>query len=323
VKERIGPGEGGSGVTWHAGWLYFASDHGVWRYRWPSDAARPDLDGVEIVVDLPDLEYGYAHNAKGIAVGSDGRLYISIGSASDNCGNDNQGVPGTFPCPQLDARAGIWAFAPLTEGRGSARGTRIATGLRNAMPLAVDSLSGELWALSHGRDGLNQRWGWSNARSADQPAEILARITPDADFGWPYCMPVFAEGAPPSYERAPEYASVVGAEADCATKTPFVHGFPGHWAPMSVAPSPTGGDSMVVSFHGSRGRRPLREEGFHALIGSRDQMGEAVVLLRARPGMTPTRLVGTAWEPTGEIYLSDDAAGRVWLVRPGDPRPRR
>ena len=30
---RFGPGQGGSGVAWRAGWLYFAADSGVIRYR--------------------------------------------------------------------------------------------------------------------------------------------------------------------------------------------------------------------------------------------------------------------------------------------------
>ncbi len=40
---RFGPGVQGTGVTWRDGWLYFAADIGVIRYRWPAKAEAPDI----------------------------------------------------------------------------------------------------------------------------------------------------------------------------------------------------------------------------------------------------------------------------------------
>jgi glucose/arabinose dehydrogenase len=318
-RMALGPGEGGSGIAWRDGWLYFASDRSIWRYRWPADAQAPDLAGVAIITGMPFRDYGYAHNAKGIALSPDGQLYVSVGSATDNCANDTRAAPGAFPCPELATRAGIWAYGPTGDGAGTGPGRRVATGLRNAMALTVDSASRKLLVVSHGRDALNRRWGWDNTRSAEQPAELLGEVVPGADFGWPYCMPQYAPGQPASFLRAPEYEGLAEAEADCAGKTPFLHGFPGHWAPMSIVLDPTGGDSVVVAFHGSRGRQPLPEAGHQAVIGSRNALRDAVPLLRARRGSAPTRLVGSAWTPSGAIYLSDDATGRIWLVRRGEP----
>jgi glucose/arabinose dehydrogenase len=186
------------------------------------------------------------------------------------------------------------------------------------MAMTQDAATGTLWALSHGRDFLNRTWGVGDEESADQPAELLVRVTSGADFGWPYCMGRWRSNSPATLVVAPEYANQAGAA--CATRTQPALGFPGHWAPMAVAMAteamPEGWrHGLLIAFHGSRSRSPLPEAGHQLLYQPLDAAGlpagEARILLRSsdRPGTL--RLAGVAVAANGMVYLADDDFGRI------------
>jgi len=324
VVSRFGPGEGGSGVTWHAGWLYFAADIGIYRIPWPAAARAPAGEGEWIVERLPAGGAGWAHNMKGITVAGDGSVYVSVGSSTDNCQSGGEAMrrPGLWPCPELATRAGIWRFQPPTRPGGPWVGTRHATGLRNAMALAWDRRTGTLWAASHGRDFLNRTWGWSDQESANQPAELLVRVTPGADFGWPYCMGRWRDTVT-MLVVAPEYAEQPGAA--CERRTPPAKGFPGHWAPMAIAPATADLPArwqrgLFVAFHGSRSRTPLPEAGHQVLFQPLDlegrPTGAAEIFLRTTDKPGSLRPAGVAIALNGMIYVADDDHARIIRIEP-------
>jgi glucose/arabinose dehydrogenase len=324
VVSRFGPGEGGSGVTWHAGWLYFAADIGIYRIPWPAAARAPAGEGVWIVERLPAGGSGWAHNMKGITVAGDGSVYVSVGSATDNCQSGGEAMrrPGLWPCPELATRAGIWRFTPPARPGGAWVGTRYATGLRNAMALAWDPRRGTLWAATHGRDFLNRTWGWSDEESANQPAELLVRVTLGADFGWPYCMGRWRDTAI-TLVVAPEYAEQPGAA--CDQRTPPATGYPGHWAPMAIAPASAAlpavwRDGLFVAFHGSRSRTPLPEAGHHVVFQPLDAEGRltraSTIFLRTTDKPGSLRPAGVAIAPNGMIYVADDDHARIIRIEP-------
>src|SRR5688572_28020888 len=160
VKRFWGPRQGaaGSGIALAGDALYFASNDQVLRFAWPAGKAEPDSVPQVIVRGLP---VG-GHASKGIAIGKDGRLYVSIGSLTNSCQmRDRQNrSAGHQPCLELEQRAGIWRFDPKVEGQAAHLGARVATGLRNPMAVTIEPTTGTLYAGVHGRDQLTENWGW-------------------------------------------------------------------------------------------------------------------------------------------------------------------
>src|SRR2546430_13032883 len=187
VVSSFGVG-GGTGIAFAGEYLYFATNDAVVRWHWQIGALDPP-GGPDTVVN--GLTNRRQHAAKSIVVGSDGQLYVNIGAPSSSCQAQDRAPesPGQDPCPILDFAGGIWRFDPRHGGQTQSDGQRYATGLRNAVALAVDPGSGAVFAAQHGRDQLAANWPklYSDALSAELPAEVVFRLEAGGDYGWPYC----------------------------------------------------------------------------------------------------------------------------------------
>jgi glucose/arabinose dehydrogenase len=327
---RFGPGLPGTGIAWRAGWLYFAADAAVIRYRWPANATAPDSVGEWIAQNLPVGTYGSAHTMKGIAVGTDGMVYVSYGSATDNCQSQDRvkSSPGQWPCAELETRAGIWRFAPPAKPGGEWTAKRFATGLRNAEAIAIDPANRRLWTAVQGRDFLNREWGWPDTLSANQPAEMLEQLVEDGDYGWPYCQGNWTRTLT-ALVKAPEYGKQ--PDVNCAQKNQPIGGFPGHWAPMAIAVVNSAADpvphpGLFIAFHGSRSRAPLPEDGHFLIFQSLDETGHPTgpsrLMLHTVGPVGSLRPAGVAVSIGGNIYVTDDEHGRIYLIEPHAPRGR-
>ncbi len=320
-------GTAGTGIALRDGSLYFAPNTGVLRYPLPAGRLRPSGPPDTIVSGLPARP---GHSAKAIALrGND--LFVNIGSPSNSCQqNDREnGSPGKDPCRELETRAGIWRFAATRTGQTQRDGTRFATGIRNAVGLAIDPSTNELYATQHGRDQLFQNWGklYTAEQGAELPAEELLHVTQGDDFGWPYC---YYDQNQKKLVLAPEYGGDGGTKVGrCADRKGPVAAFPGHWAPDGLTfydgshfPSRYRG-GVFIAFHGSWNRAPEPQAGYKvvfvpmrngAAAGEYEVFADGFAGGDVSPRGADHRPVGLAVGPDGSLYIADDQGGRIWRV---------
>lgn len=326
ADERDDWGEtGGNEVLLTDGFLYFAPDDAVLRYPLDAGSMRPAGPPDTIVSGLPADRN---HAAKSLALGTDGSLYVNMGSPSNACMTDARTPesPGLDPCPELETRAGIWRFSADEAGQTLADGTRFATGLRNTVALRMHPEEGELYGVIHGRDQLDAMWPdvFDVDDNTEMPSEEFVRITEGADFGWPYC---FHDPRTGQKLLAPEYGGDGETVGRCAEKDMPIIGFPAHWAPNDLEfytgdafPERYRGGAFIA-FHGSWNRAPNPQEGFQVVFvpAAADGFGPAWETFADgfRNEQDPdahARPVGVATGPDGALYVSDSANGRIWRI---------
>jgi glucose/arabinose dehydrogenase len=317
LTRRFGPG-GGTGIALDSAHLYFATASKVIRWRWKPSQLEPDDASETIVTGLPTG----GHRAKTILLAPGNRLYVNLGSASNSCQERDRSPhsPGKDPCPELDTRAGIWQFAADRVGQREADGVRIATGLRNAMALALQPGTGALFAATHGRDQLGENWGYSDELNAELPAEEFVQLERGDHFGWPYCYYDPLQGLK---VVAPEYGGDGKTVGRCAAAKKPLLGFPAHWAPMALAFyaasqfPPAYRDGVFIAFHGSWNRAPLPQAGFRVVfipfVRNRPAGGYSTFAADAG-SPTGLRASGVAVGSDGSVYISADGNGKIWKV---------
>ena len=323
VVEHFGTA-GGTGVALGRGVLYFATQSTVLRYAMHPGELTPAGEPQVVARDLPTG----GHSAKNLALSPDGgTLFVNVGSATNSCQVADRSLesPGKDPCPELAYRAGIWRFDPNRTNQTQAAGTRFATGIRNAVGLAL-AADGQLWATQHGRDQLGQNWPklFDLEQSAEKPSEELFPVREGDDFGWPYCYHDIQLG---HLVLAPEYGGDGRRVGLCAQKKEPAVAFPAHWAPDGLVfytgsqfPEHYRGGAFVT-FHGSWNRAPLPQAGYRVVfvpfkdgkpLGTYETFADG--FWHPDQNVTQHRPVGVAQGPDGSLYITDDAAGRIWRV---------
>jgi glucose/arabinose dehydrogenase len=317
ARAQFGPG-GGTGVAVSGDAVYFGMNDRIIRYPRRSGELAPSAEGTVIVSGLPTG----GHSATTMALGPDGAIYVDHGSRSNSCQEQDRSdrSPGVRPCPELSERAGVWRYDATRAGQTPTPEARWATGLRNAMALAVNPSTGLLWGAPHGRDQLAANWGFPVETSAEKPAEEFGPIAKGADYGWPYC---YFDPITKKKVLAPEYGGDGERQGECADKTQPAIGFPGHWAPMALAfypsdrfgPAYRGGAFMA--FHGSWNRAPLPQAGFRVVFipfANGQPTGEWSTFAIDAESPTGLRASGVAVGPDGAVYVASDQAGKVWRI---------
>lgn len=320
----------GHGIAFQEPYLYFATEERVERFLMSSESLTP-VDGPEVIVSgMPD---DGDHVTKSIAVTPDGTLFVNLGSASDVCQEVNRepASPGLDPCPEMPTRSGIWRYDANQPGQVHSEANRFATGTRNIVALALNSLNGELYGVQHGRDNLNEYWPelFTPQDQAELPSEEFFHFVEGGDYGWPFC---YYDGREHRKVLGPEYGGNGVTQAQCTDVEQPIHIFPAHWAPNALLfyqgtnfPTRYRGGAFVA-FHGGFNRPdPFRDEGFNVTflpfrggMPSHDDrvfasgfIGEDAVSLPADAEHRPT---GLAEGPDGSLYITDDQAGRIWRV---------
>lgn len=282
IDDLYGP----YGLAFHERWLYVAEVTSVKRY--PYDAATTTVGRGEEVISLKDYDGGHVTRT----ILFDARhehLYLSVGSGSN------------VDAGESPIRAAINRYRPDGSGHEI-----YASGLRNAVGLGWNPVTGELWATSHERDGLGD----------DLPPDYLTRVVPGGFYGWPYAY-IGPHEDPRRKGEAPDlvaktlYPSVLLGGHAGAMDLLFYTGtqFPEKYR-----------NGCFVALHGSWNR--ARHAGYRVVFvpfkdgrpisGPEDfltgwMLGEDRQEVWGRP-------VGLLQLPDGSLLVSDDGAGKIWRI---------
>jgi glucose/arabinose dehydrogenase len=244
------------GLTWHRGRLYVAhivpSGGGGYAGRVTAFAGFDGRSFARSRVVLDGLPVG-RHRLGSLVAGSNGRLYLGIGSR-----HDAQGSPERLSATVVSFRPG-------------GRGLRVeATGLRNPYGLAFLPGTSRLLISEHGRDDLGLRRPPEELNLVD-----VRRRAPD--FGFPAC---FGQGGPAcrgtrrALVRLPAHAApgAVAVRAESAGRaTAFVPQFG-----SSFDAHPTGGNVVAVSLTRRAGGWHARARRFAGRLGRQNPLGAAI-----------------------------------------------
>jgi glucose/arabinose dehydrogenase len=321
---------GGTGVAVHDGWLYFAPNTHVDRYRLDGAALLPTGEAERVVSGFPEQR---SHAAKTMTFDAAGNLYVNVGGPSNACqAQDRQhGSPGQDPCPELEWQTGIWRFEAGRTGLQQSDGRRYATGIRNAVALDWNHADNTLYAVQHGRDMLNviDPDNFDASDNAELPGEEFLRVIEGADFGHPYCY-----WDPQQNRRvlAPEYGGDGSEVGRCADYAQPIYSYPAHWAPNELffyrgQHFPTQyRNGAFIAWHGSWNRAPEPQRGYKVTFQRVENgrvVGEPVIFADgfagtdhiAAPGDAEFRPMGLAVTPEGALYIVESVRGRIWRVQ--------
>ncbi|MEM8488478.1 MAG: PQQ-dependent sugar dehydrogenase [Bacteroidota bacterium] len=328
VVERFGNYQG-TGIELHEGYLYFGARDAILRFPLEPGELSPAAAAEMLVTGFPEQR---THAAKPFAFDNAGNLYVNVGAPSNVCREAGDSKMGIDPCPQLEQQAAIWRFSAVRSNQDfAADGYKYATGIRNALGLVWNHNTSALYATQHGRDMLYTLWGeyYTEAQSADLPAEEFFKVREGGNLGWPYCYyDQFLE----KRIRAPEYGGDGQSEEGCTTYDSPLVTFPGHYGPNDLIlvqgehfPARYAGGALVA-FHGSWNRRDARgQQGYQVAFIPADGdafstetevfaagfKGNAII---KSPGDAAHRPTGLAQGPDGSLYISDSVKGKIWRV---------
>jgi glucose/arabinose dehydrogenase len=330
--ERFGPtresgSHGGTGIALANGVLYVESDSSILRFALAPNQLAP---GAAAEVLLTGLTTIGEHPQHSVAVDTAGHLFVTVGSATNSCQVKNRvpESPGERPCRELATRAGVWRYSATRTGQHFGPRERYATGLRNAVGIAVNPVDGQVYATVHGRDDLWGNWPklYTAHQGAELPAETLVRLVQGGDYGWPYC---YFDPTIGKLVLAPEYGGDGKKIGDCDKRTPPVAAFPAHWAPDGLTwyaatgfPAEYRGGAFIA-FHGSWNRAPEPQGGYNVVLqpfANGKPAGDFTVFADGfagpdkQPNTAQYRPVGVAVSPDGALYVTDDQTGTVWKV---------
>lgn len=250
--------------------------------------------------ELTTFPTGSGHFTRTIIPAADGKsLFISIGSSCNVCNETNP------------LRATIQLFDLTTNTTKT-----FATGLRNSVFMALNPVSGELWATDNGRDLLGD----------NIPPDDLNIVKLGGDYGWPLC---YGQNIHDTDFDKKKYI-----QDPCAGKIPPHIELPAHSAALGLAfvpeegwPNEWGNDALVA-FHGSWNRST--PAGYKVVRIDLDAKGNQIGPIQDFiTGFLPSgakntgdaigRPVGLMAEPGGVLYVSDDRAGAIYRVALTEP----
>lgn len=273
--------------------VYVANTDSVVRFPYRAGDLKARGAAEVVVANLPGGGQlrGGGHWTRDIVFSLDGwRMFVSVGSLTNVWENASANE---------ERRATVLEFKP--DGTGE---RTFASGIRNAVGLAVHPRTGELWASVNERDGLGD----------DLVPDYVTRVRDGGFYGWPW----FYLGP----NQDPRHA---GARPELRDKV---------IAPDVLLQSHSA--SLEMAFYtGRQFPREYEGDAFSALHGSWNRAkrtGYKVIRVPQRGGVptgeyedfltgfvTPSgevwgRPVGVAVARDGALFVSDDGSNTIWRV---------
>lgn len=268
---------------------------GAWYVGVPAGVVRlADTDGDGVADQRTTLIDSYTppgqHSTRTVEFLPDGRMVLAAGSTCN-------------VCEEADPRRAAVTIYDSPVGQNTATGERVlATGLRNAVGLAVQPQTGELWASNNGRDLMGD----------DTPPETIYIVRDGAHYGWPTC------------HNGNIIDPDMGQPDACAGVEPPVAEMQAHMAPLGITfytgdafPAVYQGD-LFIALHGSWNRREA--VGYKVMrlpLDGRTPIGPAEDFVTGwlrEDGTVDGRPVGLAVGPDGALYVSDDKGGFIYRI---------
>ncbi len=274
------------GMALHDGVFYVGNTDGITAYAYRDGQTAVEGAGRELVRFKPG-----GHWTRSLILSPDrSKLYAGVGSLS-NIGDDGMEAE--------EGRAAIWELDLAT---GAAR--IFASGLRNAVGMAWEPVTGALWTVVNERDGLGD----------ETPPDYLTSVKDGGFYGWPYCY-----WGRIVDDRVPQNPALV------ATAITPDYALGGHTASLGLCWMPAGTlpgypDGMVIGQHGSWNRSTL--SGYRMIFvpfeGGRPSGPPRDLLtgfLSDDEKLSYGRPVGVAIGPDkASILMADDVGNVIWRV---------
>jgi len=277
-----------SGLAFHKGYLYIANTNGVVRAQLSDEGKL-----VGSVTPVNTLSGGGGHSTRTIVFGADSAMYVSVGSTCNLCVETDS------------ERATVMRF-----NEDGSNGRVFSRGLRNAVGLAVNPVTKQLWVSQNERDNIPPN-------HEDLPPEEINILQDGKDYGWPYCYSL--NGAPvpnPEYNDAGRCATTVSAALEMQA----------HSAPLGMTfldkatllPAEYRSD-LLLAFHGSWDRTQptgAKVVRIHVSGGVPTGIEDFVTGWQRPDGSRWGRPADVEVYKDGSVLISDDQSGSLYRVAP-------
>lgn len=293
------------GVAYGSNFVFVATQHGVYRIPYATGArsgTATQIASVRTGAVAPNSD-GDVHTTSSVAV-SGSTLYVGVGSSCNACTEVD-------PTRATVQKMGLDGSAMTTQAKR----------LRNAIAVAADPATGNVWAGGAGQDDL----------PTGHPYEFMDPVSTHAapaDYGWPVCEEnhvAYTAGSDCSATVAPAlefpaYSTIIGA-AFYPSAQSGTYVFPASWK---------GG--LFVSMHGSwHSTNSIPDDPPHVAFvpfsgalpttavnwsNASAQWTDFLNGLQNASGARVARTTGVAVGAQGSLFVADDQNGWILRIRP-------
>jgi len=287
-QEVVANRPGMHGIAIDGNNVYLATVNSLYKTTIQPDGKFAPLE--RFVDDLPD---GGQHPNRTLAVGPDGKLYVSVGSTCNACDETN---PESATILQMNTD-------------GTARKI-FASGLRNTIGFDFEPGTGELYGMDHGIDWLGD----------NEQHEELNHIVKGKQYGWPY---IYDDGKFNPQDEPP--GDITLQEWAARSINPVGYYTP-HAAPMQMTfytgtqfPEDYRGDAFIA-LRGSWNRKPpagYEVARVHFAGGKPvkfEAFAQGFLAEKRNKWRHYGRLAGLAQAKDGSLLLADDTNGIIYRI---------